>query len=168
MSCDCKADGFCARYAREMIGRLRQICAGTVLTPEKCAAYRRRWQADADGRLPPGRQLRRLLAEMEIVGEDGCDCGTKAKQMDLWEVDGCREHRAEIVEWMKEAAATKGWAEKIKVGAKLLAQPWFNPLDSYGSIVDEAIRLADLLVQQSSPPDHTVQSPPATPQSAPQ
>lgn len=143
MNCDCKADGFCARYAREMSGRLREICAGTVLTPEKCEAYKRHWQAEASGRLPPGRQLRRLLAENEIVGEDSCGCAVKAKQMDIWEVDGCKERRGEIIDWLRESASTKGWAEKIAAGVKLLGQSWFNPLDSYGSIVDEAIKRAE-------------------------
>ncbi len=45
MSCECPADGFCERYQREMVGRLREICAGTVLTPEKCETYRANWLA---------------------------------------------------------------------------------------------------------------------------
>lgn len=44
MTCECPVDGYCERYKREMSGRLRQICAGTVLTPEKCEAYRASWR----------------------------------------------------------------------------------------------------------------------------
>lgn len=131
MTCDCKADGFCARYAREMSGRLREICRGDVLTPEKCAAYRSHWQAEASGRLPPGRQLRRLLAELEIVGEDNCGCAMKATQMDVWGIDGCKEHRTEIIDWLREAAATKGWLARMAAGV------------GAGWLVDEAIRRAE-------------------------
>jgi hypothetical protein len=64
--------------------------------------------------------------------------------MDTWGADGCREHRGEIVDWMQTAAESKGWAAKMAAGWKMLGESWFNPLDPFGSLVDEAIRRASI------------------------
>lgn len=41
--CSCPEPGWCVRYQRMHVGRLYEICKGTVLTPEKCARYRWQW-----------------------------------------------------------------------------------------------------------------------------
>lgn len=65
--------------------------------------------------------------------------------MEQWGVEGCIAHRAEIVEWLRTAAEERGWSaviaaaiEAVKTGEAFT----MNPLDPYGSLVDEAIRRA--------------------------
>lgn len=45
MICDCQVDGFCARYQRDMAGRLRQICRGENISPAKAEVYRANWRS---------------------------------------------------------------------------------------------------------------------------
>jgi len=142
MTCECPADGFCARYKREMTGRVREICQGINIDPAKAEAYRRNWLALANAPAGSGEHLRRLLHELDITSREGCGCKERISQMDGWG-RACAGHRAEIASWLQEAAAERGWLEKIRTGVKLLAQPWFNPVYPYGSIVDEAIRRSE-------------------------
>jgi len=62
--------------------------------------------------------------------------------MDDWGVDGCLENREIIVKWMKEAAFSRWFHQQVAIGWSLAGEPWFRPLDPFGSIVDEAIRRA--------------------------
>lgn len=83
--------------------------------------------------------------------------------MDDWGVDGCRQHRDVIIKWMKEAAFSRWFNEQVRIGWALAHEQWFNPLDPFGSIVDEAIRRAAEASGGAAayrPPG----SPPATPQ----
>ena len=41
--------------------------------------------------------------------------------MNAWGVDGCRQHRTEIIAWIEQAASERGWMVKIATGAKALA-----------------------------------------------
>src|SRR6476469_4231182 len=50
--CSCAAAGFCPVFKKSMSERMVAICKGEVLTPEKCAAYRRNWAAVAAGQRP--------------------------------------------------------------------------------------------------------------------
>lgn len=43
MSCTCIVDGFCPKYKRVMQGRLREICRGENIAPEKAEVYRNNW-----------------------------------------------------------------------------------------------------------------------------
>lgn len=43
MECECHEDGFCKRYQREMVGRLREICRGEKISKFKAAKYRALW-----------------------------------------------------------------------------------------------------------------------------
>lgn len=44
--CDCKEDGFCPRYHRDMGGRLREICAGVNVDLGTAAAFRHQWMQE--------------------------------------------------------------------------------------------------------------------------
>jgi hypothetical protein len=90
----------------------------------------------------PGTEMVKLLKEN---GADAawCEgCKGRALAMDAWGVKGCQERRAEIVDWLKTAAAEKSWLEKAGVAWSLSQHPWFDPLDPFGCLVDEAIRRA--------------------------
>jgi hypothetical protein len=91
-----------------------------------------------------GTKLKEILGEIGIKEEGGCGCGDRKNQMNDWDLQTCRENRNEIIGWLKKAASEKTWGKKLKAGTKLISQPWFNPIDPYGSIVDEAIRRAEL------------------------
>ena len=66
--------------------------------------------------------------------------------MNGWGPAGCRLARDEIVNGMKANAAAYGWGDvtKAAVLAVRTGLVWqLNPLDVYGSLVDEAIRRAE-------------------------
>lgn len=44
--CDCEKDGYCSRYAREMRGRMREICAGVNCDLGTAAAFRDQWKRE--------------------------------------------------------------------------------------------------------------------------
>lgn len=46
-TCECTQPGHCPRYGRTMTARQQAICRGDVMTPERCAAIRDRWDAAA-------------------------------------------------------------------------------------------------------------------------
>lgn len=50
--CECKEDGFCRRYNREMGGRLRQICQGIGVNPGEAAQYRQLFAQTAEKKEP--------------------------------------------------------------------------------------------------------------------
>jgi hypothetical protein len=67
-------------------------------------------------------------------------------KMNRWGVDGCREHRAEIIAHLKAAYQETSWADFATASAKAIASGLafsINPLDPFGSLVDEAIRRAE-------------------------
>ncbi len=135
--CDCPADGFCSRYKREMVGRLREICRGENIDPEKAAKYRANWSAIKHG---PGTELKALLHSYGIASDVQCGCTDKAHAMNLWGVDGCREHRAEIIGWLQSAARERGWAAQV---AAMAGSGW---------LVDESIRRAEANADKSPLP----------------
>lgn len=48
--CDCKQDGWCPRYGREMSGRFREICAGINCDLGTAAAFRESWSQEYENR----------------------------------------------------------------------------------------------------------------------
>lgn len=93
----------------------------------------------------PGSHLWRLLEGIGIKHSPTCKCVTLARQMNAWGPQGCKTHRAEIVENMRTNANAYGWETLATATAKavLTGLAWrLNPLDLYGSLVDEAIRRA--------------------------
>jgi hypothetical protein len=61
----------------------------------------------------PGTSLKRRLSKIGIVPEAACECNGRCVQMDLWGVDGCRERREQIIEWMKQGAVKWGWQTNL-------------------------------------------------------
>jgi hypothetical protein len=95
----------------------------------------------------PGGELKNLFASYRLTGAQGCGCDQYAEQMDRWGVEGCREHRAEIVARLEAARGQLGWTEHLIATAHALKQVvagGFVPstTDPCGSLVDEAIRRA--------------------------
>lgn len=95
----------------------------------------------------PGSQLWRILDSIHIKHSATCSCLTHAEQMNAWGPVGCRLARAEIVEWMKAGQKDYGWGDiaAAVIRAVTTGLAWrLSILDPFGSLVDEAIRLAEL------------------------
>lgn len=92
----------------------------------------------------PGTELKGLLAKLGFaVGN--CKCNQRAEEMNGWGPAGCRERRAEIVAWLKQEADQRRWTARLGAAfhAARRLMTFLNPLDPLGSLVDEAIRLAE-------------------------
>lgn len=125
----------CQRYQRGQSLDLRRACRPELETfkePPTGSAH------EVAQRPPggPGTELRRLVKECGLKELSGCGCASKARQMDRWGIGGCREHRAEIIGWLEQSAATASWGDALKVAA--------HGYLSVGALVDEAIRRATM------------------------
>ena len=88
----------------------------------------------------PGTELRRLLEELGLHESAGCQCDQHAAQMNRWGIDGCREHRPEIVVWLKDAQTKAGtWDLIAAAGRAIVRMLPIDPRDIYGSLIDIAI-----------------------------
>jgi hypothetical protein len=88
----------------------------------------------------PGRELHELLEQLGFnIG--GCNCQEWIDRMNRWGVDGCREHRAEIIAHLEEEKDSATLTEKLKAGVLAIANGL--PL-TIGGLVDEAIRRAEV------------------------
>jgi hypothetical protein len=94
----------------------------------------------------PGSHLWLLLEGIGVKHSPKCKCVAFARQMNAWGPQGCKARRAEIVENMRTNAEAYGWRTLATATAKavLTGLAWrLNPLDLYGSLVDEAIRRSE-------------------------
>jgi hypothetical protein len=97
----------------------------------------------------PGTELKKILESLGIQSSPTCDCRSKASQMDLWGVEGCRENRETIIEWMRAGQGRWGWKDKLAASAKAVTSGLafkLNPLDLFPSLIDEAIRRAEVAI----------------------
>ena len=67
--CDCKSDGFCRRYNRDMGGRLREICAGVNTDLGTAAAFREQWSREAGLQEASGPPIPLLLKTDQAPGD---------------------------------------------------------------------------------------------------
>jgi hypothetical protein len=103
----------------------------------------------------PGSQLWRLLKSIGVKHKTDCGCLSYAEQMNAWGVEGCRARRAEIVAWMEKGAKEYGWSTVLTAAWKTITTGLvfsINPLDRYGSLLDEAIRQAETFAAATPPP----------------
>jgi len=66
--------------------------------------------------------------------------------MNMLGVEGCRKHREALVKAVRNAYKRTGTVEVLAAAAKAVASGLafkLNPLDPFGSLVDEAIRRAE-------------------------
>jgi hypothetical protein len=95
----------------------------------------------------PGTELKKILESVGIVATAACDCNAKAAQMDLWGVEGCKSHKDEIVDWVREGKDRWGWGSFVTAAAKSVTNGLalrINPLKPFESLIDEAIRRAEV------------------------
>lgn len=95
----------------------------------------------------PGTELTVILKDLGAPAEKCASCVSFAHVMNLWGVAGCKAKRETIVARLNDQKTKRGWT--FTAGAVLKAVTTglafsINPLDPIGSIVDEAIRRAEV------------------------
>lgn len=124
-------------FRRFRCSRCKLTTAPTRSPAERVFAECRLW----DGTLP-GDVLAEILSAAGATEKADCGCESNAMQMNRWGIDGCIENRDVIISWLKAAAQKTGAIETLKVSTYLMRQPWFNPLDPYGSIFERVVSQA--------------------------
>jgi hypothetical protein len=146
-----------AAYALLRLGRKAEAMRIYNLTAPKVDHDRLRTISAGTG---VGSQIWRLLSEIGVHHQPDCPCLGWAEKLNAWGVAGCRLARAEIVQHLRDERQRYGWARSIVAAAHAAVhaaadiaagrRPWLNPLDPYGSLVDEAIRLAQQAEEQAN------------------
>lgn len=85
----------------------------------------------------PGTELMEGIKEAEFTMGPNCQCELRAKQMNAWGPNGCRDHRNEIIGWLLDAAIQ---SELFNEAAKTDKTAY----EMVGGMVDEAIRRAEV------------------------
>lgn len=89
----------------------------------------------------------RILDEIGIKHDSSCSCLYWAERMNNWGPEGCRKYKEEIVKHFKNSSKNYGWGELTLAAIKSIKTGLafkINPIDIYSSLLDEAIRLAEL------------------------
>ena len=90
----------------------------------------------------PGTEFETLAAEIGVTMTKNCTCAQLKNSMNRLGVAGCQRHRATLAAAVKKNYATMSWTAAIRAGWKAV---WLvNPLDPFGSLVDEAVRRAEI------------------------
>lgn len=96
----------------------------------------------------PGSILGAMLKAAAPTRKAGCGvCAEMVRKMNGWGAAGCREHRAEIIQQLKDSYDEMSALERLQAVAGFAVSGLafsINPLDPFGSLVDEAIRRSEL------------------------
>jgi hypothetical protein len=122
--CQCDQPGDCPVFKASIVGRRYEICRGTSgLTEEAREKYVKRWMGEAADPAKekerkarrdrasaggPGTELKNFIAWFGQRDTPGCQCKTRAAEMDRRGPDWCDKHVSIIVGWLKEAANERG------------------------------------------------------------
>lgn len=91
-------------------------------------------------------ELGKLIVELGV--KFNCKaCAELAAKMQQWGLAGCREHRAEIAKEINSRIGEVSWATIALAAAKAVMKFPIDLRDPVGSMVDEAIRRAELMPQ---------------------
>ncbi len=154
-SCEQRPD-YCPILKRRMTPRQHQICRGEVLTPEKCENLRQFWlSGESSPPKPPipdfgpGTELEILIKILGIAPKQaaGCQsCAALRDQMNIWGASVCKEHRDKLAAELKNRSKEYSFTEKCRAALNSFGLDFVvNPLDPFGSMVDAAIRKAEIL-----------------------
>jgi hypothetical protein len=95
-------------------------------------------QYSSSSKEPVGTKLAEIIAEVGIQQPQGCSCRTMQGAMDSWGIDGCRQHRREILTHLAEASDNASWLDFARMASR--------GIFSCGQLLDEAIRRASSAV----------------------
>lgn len=84
----------------------------------------------------PGANLAMLLQKCGVHVNTGCGCEEWIGKMNAWGVDGCYEHRQEIVDRLSEQAKKLSTSQMVWTGILMM---WHGIRPTIGELVDEAI-----------------------------
>lgn len=101
----------------------------------------------------PGTELKKMNSELGINPAENCSCNRLAAEMDWLGVEGCRRQRMMIIQGLKENSVKYKWTDLMMAGIRSATCSFvtkINPLDIFGSMVDEAIRRAEQNEQSTS------------------
>jgi hypothetical protein len=93
----------------------------------------------------PGTELKALLASLGLRA-GGCSCDRHAEMMDRNGAAWCRANRETVAGWLRGEANKRGWLARLGAAARAVATGLaftLDPLDPFGSLVDEAVRRAE-------------------------
>jgi len=127
---------------------------------EPCAGCKRPLLEVQPGNGLVGTELHSMLALLGIYTSETCDCETFANQMDAWGVDGCQEHKPEILAWLEAARTKSTWLQNLSAAVNAIktgVAAKINPLDPIPGLVNEAIRRA---ARKIGRPDPNLKRPP--------
>lgn len=97
----------------------------------------------------PGTELHKLTAQLKLPRKSGCTCAALERRMDLLGVEGCREHRAELLAELTKNFQLYDAKDKLTAAWHSLTTGLavrINPLDPLGSLLDLAINRAESTV----------------------
>lgn len=147
--------GCAAQLSSGFGGRKHNSHSAIAITPRPAPTY------------GVGSEMKKLLMELDIPHAWCETCAKRAATMDANGPQWCRDNRSTIIGWLTEAeakfahdaaAATRGdgkeptaqqiaqakQAQRWKTGWAAARQlMWINPVDPFGSFVDEAVRRAE-------------------------
>lgn len=92
-----------------------------------------------------GISLASIISSLDVKKTAGCNCDEMMARMNAWGIEGCEEHREEILAHLNKAYAelNPSWADQARMGAKALAMGIvINPFDPAGSLLNAAIERA--------------------------
>lgn len=148
----------------EFTGRKKDICRGEaglpLCGPNSTNSYRKHWNKDplpgdcetdrlqqsttvaSSRRAKPlvGDAMATLIAEYGLSAKSSCSCKSWAGKMNEWGIEGCREHRGDIINHLNEAYHAAKWWQKLQAAGKAV---WHSLPLTLGGMVDEAIRRAE-------------------------
>ncbi len=88
-------------------------CSYTRITHWPLEQIHHDCEAERLVRLGVGTQLFNILQERHIESTSSCACKQMLVQMNLWGIDGCQEHREEILEHLQQAYKTADTGTKL-------------------------------------------------------
>ena len=87
----------------------------------------------------------KILDSIGIKHTANCPCLDWAERMNAWGPDLCNKNRKQIIEHMKLSSKNYGWGDVARAIRKAIENKLIyklNPLDPFGSLLNEAIRIA--------------------------
>ncbi len=87
----------------------------------------------------------KILDSIGIKHTANCSCLDWAERMNAWGPDLCNKNRKQIIEHMKLSSKNYGWGDVARAIRKAIENKLIyklNPLDPFGSLLNEAIRIA--------------------------
>jgi hypothetical protein len=107
--------------------------------------------APSDG---PGRRLAALLASLGFTKVGCAGCNDLSLQMNLWGIEGVQARREEIKVWLKSKYVEQSWGSILAAAGKAVVSGVafrIDPLDVFGSLIDEACRQYKEVVAGKTP-----------------